>query len=47
MQSYEIKPILGPKWPICPRWFFFRKTIKQNLIYILAPFIMQNFKTNP
>ena len=27
--------------------FFFRKTIKQNLIYILAPFIMQNFKTNP
>ena len=33
----------GPKWSICPN-FFFWKIINIILIYLLAPFIVQNFK---
>ena len=44
-QSYEHTPLLGLKWPICPKWeFFFRKTINIISMYLLTPFIMQNLK---
>ena len=36
--------ILGPKWSICPKLFFFWKIITTILIYLLAPFIVQNLK---
>ena len=36
--------IWGPKWSICPKQTFFWKTIKTVLIYLLAPFIVENFK---
>ena len=39
IQSYE-----GPKWSICPKQFFFWKIINIIIIYLLAPFIVQNFK---
>ena len=35
---------LGPKWFISPKQIFFWKIIKIILIYLLAPFIVQNFK---
>ena len=44
IQSYEDVPYLGPKWSICPKRTFFWKTIKIVLIYLLAPFIVKNFK---
>ena len=48
IQSYEDVPFLGPKWPICHEQFFFvqilGKIINILLIYLLAPFIVQNFK---
>ena len=42
--SYEDVPFLGPKWSICPKQIFFWKIINIILIYLLAPFIGQNFK---
>ena len=44
IQSYEDAPFLGPKWSICPKQIFFWKIISIILIYLLAPFIVQNFK---
>ena len=44
IQSYEEAPFLGPKWSICPKQFFFWKIINITLIYLLAPFIVQNIK---
>ena len=44
IQSYEDVPFLGPKWSICPNEKLFWKIIKITLIYLLAPFIVQNFK---
>ena len=46
IQSYENAPFLGPKWFIFPNnfFFFFWKIINIILIYLLAPFIVQNFK---
>ena len=44
IQSYEDVPFLGPKWSICPKQIFFWKIINITLIYLLAPFIVQNFK---
>ena len=44
IQSYEDVPFLGPKWSICPKQIFFWKIINIILIYLLAPFIVQNFK---
>ena len=41
IQSYEEAPFLGPKWSICPK-FFFWKIINITLIYQLVPFIVQN-----
>ena len=41
-QSYEDAPFLGPKWYICPNFFW--KIINIILIYLFAPFIAQNFK---
>ena len=40
MQNYGDAPFLGPKWSICP------KNLPHNiiLIYLLAPFILQNLK---
>ena len=48
IQSYEDAPFLGPKWSICPNLFFLGGggVIKITLIYLLAPFIVQNFKKN-
>ena len=43
IQSYDNAPFLGPKWSICPQ-FFFWKIIDIILIYLSAPFIVQNFK---
>ena len=43
IQSYEDAPFLDPKWSICPKQNFFWKIIIV-LIYLLAPFIAQNFK---
>ena len=43
IQSYEDASFLGPKWCICPKQFF-GKIINIILIYLLAPFIVQNFK---
>ena len=43
IQSYEDAPILGPKWSICLKQIFFWKIINITLIYLLAPFIVQNF----
>ena len=34
IQSYEDVPFLGPKWSICPR-FFFLKIINITFIYLL------------
>ena len=45
IQSYEDALFLGPKWSICPQ-FFFLKIINISLIYLLALFIVQNFKKN-
>ena len=42
IQSYEGAPFLGPKWSICPNFFW--KIINIILIYLLAPFIVQNLK---
>ena len=42
IQSYQDPPFLGPKWSICPNKFFW-KIINIILIYLLAPFIGQNF----
>ena len=50
IQSYEDVPLLGPKWSIYPPPppnFFFYKIINIILIYILAPFIVQNLKKIP
>ena len=44
IQSYEDAPFWGPKWSISPKQIFFWKIIKIILIYLLAPFIVQNFK---
>ena len=46
IQSYEDGPFLGPKWSICPppQKNFFWKIINIILIYLSAPFIVQNFK---
>ena len=44
IQSYEDAPFLGPEWPICPEQIFFWKIINIIFIYLLAPFIVQNFK---
>ena len=43
IQSYEDVPFLGPKWSICPKQKRFCKIINIILIYLLAPFIVQNF----
>ena len=42
IQSYENAPFLGPKWSICPNFFW--KIIDIVPIYLSAPFIVQNFK---
>ena len=44
IQSYEDAPFLRPKWSICPKQKIFWKIIKITPIYLLAPFIVQNFK---
>ena len=44
IQSYDDVPFLGPKWSICPKQNFLWKIIIIILIYLLAPFIVQNFK---
>ena len=43
-QSYEDPPFSGPKWPICPIQEFFQKIRSYNFMYLLTPFIAQNFK---
>ena len=43
IQSYEDKPFLGQKWPICPEKFFLEQTII-TFIHLLALFIVQNLK---
>ena len=42
IQNYEDAPFLGPKWSTCPNFFW--KIINIILIYLLAPFLVQNFK---
>ena len=44
IQNYEDAPFLGPKWSICPQTNSFWKIINIILIYLLAPFIVQNLK---
>ena len=43
IQIYEDAPLLGPKWSICPIQIFFGKLLI-IVIYLLAPFIVQNLK---
>ena len=43
IQSHEDAPFLGPKWSIYPKPKIFWKIINTTLIYLLAPFIVQNF----
>ena len=43
IQSYDNSQFLDPKWPVCPK-FFSWKIINIILIYLLAPFTVQNFK---
>ena len=44
IQSYEDMPFLDPKWSISSKQFFFLgKIINIILIYLIAPFILQNF----
>ena len=42
IQSYVDAPFLDPKWSICPKQIFLGKIII-ILIYLLAPFIVENF----
>ena len=49
IQNYDDVPFLGPLWSICPIFFifyFFEEggIITIILIYLLAPFIVQNLK---
>ena len=44
IQNYQDMLFLGPKWSIWPKQFFFWKIINIILIYLLASFIVQNFK---
>ena len=44
IKSYEDVPFLGTKWSICRKLFFWGKIIDIILIFLLAPFIAQNFK---
>ena len=52
IQSFEDAPFLGPKCSISPlspakkKLFLFLKIISTIFIYLLAPFIVQNFKKN-
>ena len=46
IQSYKDAPFLAPKQSICPKQNFFWKIINIILIYLLTPFIVQNFKKN-
>ena len=46
IQSYEDVPFLGPNWSICPKQNFLGKIINIILIYLLAHFIVRNFKKN-
>ena len=43
IQSYEDMPFLDPKWSISSKQIFFGKIINIILIYLIAPFILQNF----
>ena len=48
IQSYEGLPFLDPKLSICPKQIFLGEIINITLIYLLDPFILQNFwKTFP
>ena len=42
IQSYDA-PFLGPKWSICIKQIFFWKIIDISIIYLLSPFIANNF----
>ena len=42
IQSYEDASFLDPKWFICPQFSFLKEII--IFIYLLAPFILQNFQ---
>ena len=44
IQNYDNAPFLGPQWSIYPKQMFFWKIITIILIYLLAPFIVQNLK---
>ena len=44
IQSYQDMPFLGQKCHICPEIFFFVQTVIITFIYLLALFIVQNFK---
>ena len=39
-------PFSGPKWSICSKQHFLEKIIDTTFIYLLAPFIVQNFLKN-
>ena len=43
IQTYEDAPFLDPKWFICPKQEFLEKITNIIFIYLLTPFIMQNF----
>ena len=43
-QSYEDVSFSDPKWPICPKKIFGKIINIIVPIYLLAPFIVQNFK---
>ena len=47
IQNYENAPFWGPIWSICPKQNFFGEIIDIILIYLLASFIVQNFKNFP
>ena len=47
IQSNEDASFLGSKWSTCPKQKFFLKKITNIIfIYLLTPFILQNFKKN-
>ena len=45
IQNYDAAPIFGAKWSIYPKQIFIFEIITIIFIYLLAPFIVQNFKT--
>ena len=45
IQDYADAPFFGPKWYIYPKQIFILENYYYHFINLLAPFVVQNFKT--